>query len=513
MTKKTIFIIISAVAAVSVATYYYFGNNDGADIKNFVIAEKKNIVQEVSVTGRVNPASSIDLAFEKSGKVKRIYTTVGSQVSAGQLIIELENGDTAANLAASRATLKAAEAKLAELKAGARAEELTIAETKVKNAESALEDAKKNLVDKIFDAYTKSDDAVRNKADQFFSNPKSLNPQLNFSVNDSSLENNIESGRYFAETTLTEWQNSLTSLNTEGDLNSYVLQSGNNLEKIKNLMDKISLAVNSITSNASLSQTTIDGWKSDISTARTNINTAIGNLSAANEKLRSSRSALKLSQDELALTKAGSTPEAISQQEAAVEKAAADVAANISALEKTVLKSPVSGTISKIDADVGEIVQASATIAGVISNVKFKVEANVPEADIAKISAGNEARITLDAYGSGAFFEAKAVSIDPAERIIDGVATYRTTFQFIQDDQRIRSGMTANIDVLTAKKDNVLVVPARAIYTKDGKKHISVYLDEKTNEERQIEIGIQGSDGNVEIISGINEGEKILISR
>ncbi|KKU58868.1 MAG: Efflux transporter, RND family, MFP subunit [Parcubacteria group bacterium GW2011_GWA2_47_12] len=513
MIKKNILIIVFSVAVLAAASYFYFENSKDSTDNVFVVAGRKNIVQAVSVTGRVNPASNIELAFEKSGKIKRIYVEVGSQVYAGQIMIELENGDAAANLAAAKAAQKAAEAKLSELKTGARAEELAISETKVKNAENALEDAKKNLVDKIFDAYTKSDDAVRNKADQLFSNPKSVNPQLNFSVSDFSLENDIESGRYLAEKNLIGWQKSLTALNTGGDLNAYVAEAGSSLEKIKNLLEKISIAVNSLTAGASFSQTTLDGWKADISAARTNVNTAVGNISSANEKMRGSASALNLAEDELALTKAGSTPEAISSQEAAVEKSSADVAAGVSVLEKTILRSPVSGTVSKIDADAGEIVQPSSTIAGVISNTAFKIEADVPEADIAKIKIGDEAKVTLDAYGPNAFFDAKVVSIEPAERMIDGVATYRTTFQFNKDDERIRSGMTANIDVTTAKRDNSLVIPARTIYTKDGKKYINIYLDKNKSEERQIEIGIQSSDGNVEIISGINEGEKILTSR
>lgn len=501
------------VAVLLAGVYFYFGKNKNEPAQAFAIAEIKDIEQIVGVTGRVNPASSIDLAFEKSGKIKRIYADVGSQVFAGQTIIELENGDAAASLAAAKASLKAAEAKLAELKAGARIEELAIAETKVKNAVSALDDAKKNLVDKIFDAYTKSDDAVRNKADQLFSNPKSSSPQVNFPINGVSLENNIELGRYAAETALTDWQGSLASLNIAVNLSSYMTESGNNLEIIKNLLEKISLAVNALVAGPSLSQTIIDGWKGDISIARTNINTAIGNLSAANEKFRNSLSALALSQNELALTKAGSTPEAISQQEASVEKEAADVAASLSALSKTIITSPVNGTVYKMDADAGEIVQASAVIAGVISNTKFKIEADVPEADIAKLHIGDGAKVTLDAYGNGIFFNAKIVSIDPAEKIIDGVATYRTTLQFTAEDPRIKSGMTANIDISTAKKIGAVSLPARTIFTKNNKKYVTVALAENKTEEREIQTGIQGVDGSVEIISGLQVGEKVLIPK
>ena len=82
--------------------------------------------------------------------------------------------------------------------------------------------------------------------------------------------------------------------------------------------------------------------------------------------------------------------------------------------------------------------------------------------------------------------------------------------------------MTANVDILTASKDDVIVVPQRVVITKEGKKIIRILKEksdtknpEKTIEElTEVEVitGLRGSTGEIEIIEGINEGDKIVTS-
>ena len=136
----------------------------------------------------------------------------------------------------------------------------------------------------------------------------------------------------------------------------------------------------------------------------------------------------------------------------------------------------------------------------------------MPEADIGKISIGDKSRITLDAYGSDVVFEARVVSVDPAETVIEGIPTYKTVLNFLDKDERIKPGMTANIDILTAERNNVVVIPQRAVVTKNGDKFVLVYNGTENPEERKIEIGVKGSDGNVEVTSGISEGEQVITS-
>jgi multidrug efflux pump subunit AcrA (membrane-fusion protein) len=300
----------------------------------------------------------------------------------------------------------------------------------------------------LSDAFTKSDDAIRNKVDQFFNNPKSSNPALTFVLADGQLKNDIEWGRYNAEIILVEWKPLVDNLINGTNFEYAISSSNSNLNSIKLLLDKIALGVNSLTPSASLSQTTIDTYKSSVSTARTNVNLAISNLSSAYQNYRSAKSNLDLQENHLVLKKAGVVPEQVAAQEAQVEKMKADINTYNAQLAQTILRSPIDGLLTKQEAKMGEIVSANLIVASVISDDQYEIEVNVPEADIAKISIGNSAKITLDAFGSGVIFNAHVVSINPAETLIEGIATYKTTLQFDKKEDLIKSGMTANIDIL-----------------------------------------------------------------
>jgi multidrug efflux pump subunit AcrA (membrane-fusion protein) len=71
--------------------------------------------------------------------------------------------------------------------------------------------------------------------------------------------------------------------------------------------------------------------------------------------------------------------------------------------------------------------------------------------------------------------------------------------------------MTANVDILSNKKENVIYVPSRAIITKNGKKFVQLVINEKNKtKETNITTGIRGSDGRTEVISGLSIGNKII---
>lgn len=473
-------------------------------------AVRGNVIQEVSVTGNTKAVESVDLAFEKSGRVVQVNVSVGDPAYAGQALVVLDQSDLNAQLHEAEAGVAAANAKLDELVRGTRPEEIAIAEVKVENAKIALQDAQKSAVDTLQDAYTKSDDAVRNRVDQFMSNARSANPQLSFTIADSQLKSSIEQQRQAIEQLLVLWSGQLAGLSTSSDLETYLAAAKQSLDRITSFMDTAAFVVNSLNQNSNLSQTTINGYRADVATGRANVNTAITNVTAADEKLRSAESDLTLEQNQLALEKAGTVPEQISAQKAAVEQAKASVESIRAQLEKTVLRSPISGVVTRQDAKKGEIAPANTVIASLISASKFEIEANIPEADIAKVKPSNTARVTLDAYGSDVVFEATVAKIDPGETMIEGVATYKTTLQFTKSDDRVRPGMTANIDILTDKRENVIIIPQRAVQSTDGDRFVKISAGNAAPETRKVITGLRGSDGNVEIVEGVKVGEKVI---
>lgn len=508
---KRHFIISSIVLVIVLASGYFYFSRPKPTF-SYELSRRGSVIQEVSVTGNVKAAQNVDLAFEKTGRVVYIPVKVGDKVYPGEVLVSLDNSDLKAQLGQAEANVKAAEAKLDELKRGTRPEEIQIDEVKVNNADFALGDAQKSLVASLEDSYTKSEDAVRNKVDAFFSNPRGANPKLTFSLSNNQLELDLESQRLSIENILNIWNASLVGVSGASNLFLYVASANKNLGTIKDFLDLAALAVNSLAANSSFSQTTIDGYKSNVSTARTNVNTAVSNLSSANSSLTTAQSNLSLAKEELALDKAGSTPEQILSQEATVEglQAAAD---NIRAqISKTIIYSPLNGIVTKQEAKIGEIVAPNSAVVSLISEAQFQIEAFVPEVDIAKIKLSDPANVTLDAYGEDVSFEAKVIKIDPAETVLEGVSTYKVTLEFAKEDERIRSGMTANLDISTDRRDDAIFILQRSVISKGDKKFVNILGSGDKVEEREIKTGLRGSDGNIEVTEGLKEGERVLLS-
>jgi len=138
-----------------------------------VIVKRAVIQDEVSVTGRVKASEEVKLALEKSGRIIETRFKVGDRVSIGATLLRIDNRDLYAKRQQALAKVAREESKLSELRQGTRPEEIIVEEAKVADAEGDVAKALGNLRDEIQGSYSNVDDAIRNKIDQFISNPKS----------------------------------------------------------------------------------------------------------------------------------------------------------------------------------------------------------------------------------------------------------------------------------------------------------------------------------------------------
>ena len=469
--KKPIVIISLVILAGGIIGGYTYFGGDNAPAYDSVIAEKRDLIQEVSVTGRVKPAKSVNLAFEKSGRVVSVFANVGNYVSAGDVLVKQNNSELSAQLEKAEADLETQKANL-------------------KKSEIVLNNYYLAIPDILNDAYIKAGDAVRKQAGSMFTDAESYTPKVNFSSTDSQAVTDSQNGRLASRAELSAWREELAEFNSASsneNLFATLTKSKARLSTISLFLTSLSDALEKATG---LSQSTLDSYKASITTGRTNVNTVATNISDQKQDIDSQKAT-------------------IASEEAAVKSYRAGVSNIESQISKTILYSPINGIITKQDAKVGEIVSANTSIVSLISASQFEIEANMPEADIAKVSVGNTSLVTLDAYGRDVVFEAKVVAVDPAETIVDGVATYKVTFQFVKNDERVKSGMTANIDIKSASRENVIAVPQRAIIRKNGDQFVRV-ADGEGFREVKVETGLRGSDGNIEIISGVSEGDKVI---
>lgn len=500
--------IAIALAIVLGGGYYFaFGNN--APKEQTLVVHPAEFTQQVSVSGKVIPAQEVNLGFTQSGRVARVYAKVGDTVAAGRVLAEIDSGDIRANLLQKQAALDMQKAKLSALQQGTRPEEIAVAEGTVASAESALVQANEALVNSVKDAYIKSDDAVRNDVYQFVSNPRTY-PQISFTSSDSQSLTDTRDKIYTTESELVAWNAEIQNLSASSDLALAVSRAYAHLGVVNSLLTSASKALNSAFSGT-VSQTTIDGYAADVATARASISTISSSITTAVTAQKSAAASLDAARKNLALKKAGTVQADIDAQAAQVSAAEAEIASVRSQLDKTVIVAPFTGVITTMDAKAGMIVSPNIPEISMISASTFQIESYVPEVNIALVKVRDRARVTLDAYGDEVVFDASVVSIDPAGTIRDGVPTYRALLQFSGSDTRIRSGMTANITIITAQRSGVISVPQGLVITKEGKKFVLVKVGEATTE-REVTTGAVSSLGDIEILTGLSDGDILVVS-
>lgn len=489
--------IIWGTVIVAGITIFFLARGGGeATLPGTTTIKRGDLIQEVSVTGRVKSTSEVNLSFERSGRVAQVYTTVGQHIEAGRVLAEIESS-------AARGSLEETEARLSELKRGARPEELAVKKAELAKYTQDIENTYLGVTDISNDAFAKADDALHTKTTGIFSGYKTSSYKYTFSICDSQLTTDGEALRYTSELELDAWRSENDAFSSSPDsieLTTVLSQTGAHLEKLLTFFDSVSRA---LTLDCTISNGALDTYRANINTARNNLNTALAAVNTKKQTISALLLTVEKVRNELTLLEAGSASETIAAQEARVLSARGELA-------KHRIVSPISGVVTKVEAEVGEGATVGANVFSIISDASFKIEAYVPEADIAKIKIGDLANVTLDAYGPDVIFKAKVSSVDPAETIIDNVPTYKTTLHFIENDTRIKSGMTSNTDIQTASRMGVLFAPGRSIISKNGSKYIRVVSADNTTNDVLVTTGLKSSDGTIEILTGLNEGDIII---
>ncbi|OGH66587.1 MAG: hypothetical protein A3B90_00950 [Candidatus Magasanikbacteria bacterium RIFCSPHIGHO2_02_FULL_41_13] len=572
MKKKTKIIGVAVLALI--ALFIFSSTRKKPTEYDTTRVSKQTVLQQVSVTGKVKPSEELALAFEQSGKVTAVNVKVGDHVLQNVVLANLSSADTAASLRRAGASIASAQAdlaqyqaalqneqvKLLELKSGNRREDIAISEANLQKAKSALDDAQNNLevtkdkaatdLQNVYNdvpetletAYNTANTAFLEEIDPLFTHDTDYD-RLSFVTKDSEKRNAIERTRINVKEVMSRFQSDLQNISSDAaTLDALIVSEKQKLTVLRDFFTSLSAVVDN---NANLSLSNENLYRGYVNSGRASVNSALGSLvaqqqalssqtannnesiQAAQASINAAQKAVEVALQELDLQHAGARPEAISAQEARVKQAEANIlsararvsqanadyqgaAANFN---KTILRSPIAGIVTKVDAKKGQFIASSQAAISLISDADYEVEANVPEVDIAKIALQKTADVTLDAYGDEVIFKAQVSKIDPAETVVEGVATYKITLQFLQKDDRIKSGMTANVDILIDRHDDVIAVPARAVNTRDGKKFVKILKDPKIEpQEVEVETGLRGSDGNWEIKNGLALGDIVVLS-
>lgn len=486
--------------------------------------KRENISQEIYEFGVIKQGEEIGLGFMAGGTIDDIKVKAGQTVSASQILASLDETALTIRLSQAKDNLALIQAERQKLLTGLTPAEIKIyevtldnAEQSVTAAEKSLADARRNLLNKIKDAYVKSDDAIRNNTDQFFLYPRETDATININVNDPSLKIDIGLGRINIETKLEQWKNEIDTLNGSSDLKGVSDEALDNLHYINEFLSKVALAVNDLPTYSTTPVLNVTSIRTYTTTARTNISSALSSLSTSIEAFNRAEAAFKTAQgsltsaeSQLNLASASPRSEDLSLYQSKVASAQAEVRLLEKQLADLIIEAPSQGIITEVKRRPGEVLSPGEPLIMFLADNPFNLEANIYEGEIANIEPGDEVEIELVAF-SGQKFYGQVVSIDPVGRLIEGAVHFRVIVDVPNLPTGTRPEMTADIIIRAGHRDGALTLPEAALRRENGKAKVLLLVSRNQTEEREVVTGIRSNTGQVEIISGLKEGDKVKL--
>ncbi len=280
---------------------------------------------------------------------------------------------------------------------------------------------------------------------------------------------------------------------------------------------------NSIT-NGTAKQTTLqlesslNAAKIEYNNAETNLNNqkvlydagAISKVAydAAVTRFDNAKLNLNTAQSNYDITKDIVLAENASAAKATLDSVAVQVQGAQNALENTVIKAPISGYVTSRNTNEGQIVSPGIELFMIKATDSVDVQINVTESVISKLSVDDEVSVTVKSVSDDAF-SGKVSNISTAKDVATGM--YKVIVEVDGDNSVLKDGMIADVSLAIDETAEALVIPTEAVLEDDnGKKYVYIAKDSSAVR-TDISTGIT-TDEYTEVISGIKEGDKVVVS-
>lgn len=367
------------------------------------VPQTQAIDDVIAAQGFVVPARSVELAFRAGGRVAEVLIAEGDQVKQGQALIRLQDDELKATLAQAQAALTLAQANLAQVQAGARPEEIAAAEASVRTAEAQMSAASAER-DRLTGGAT--DAAIA-----------AAQARLAAALVDAKV----------AQDNYDKVTQCFTAPNTKDEVCPGL---GTPEEQARAALKAANEAV--AAAQSALNDATKGAGK-QVQAAQSNV----AALAAQRD----------LAQARLDQVKAGATSAQIDAAKANVSQAQAAVEAAQAALNEATLLAPFDGSIAQLNVEAGQVVGPGLPIVSLADLTAWQVATDdLSEVDVVKVTIDQTVRITLDALPE-VKLAGVVTSIVPKAQTKRGDVTYTVKVQLTEADERLKWGMTAQVEI------------------------------------------------------------------
>lgn len=436
--RRWIFIAIVVLAIIAIGGYFYVQSKGGWEAVTSGAAEATPTplpaIQsnpEVIVDAVVVPARFATLSLPASGIVAELLVSEGDRVEQGQVIAQLENERQVIAIAQAEARVRSAQARIEELRAGARPEE-------IQGAQAAVDIAKANLDNLQEEARPEEITAARAALEA----AQAAYERVLAGADDAQLIS-AEVELANAEAALRQAQSAYDQVRWRSDISA--LPQAAELERATNNYQAAQARYDDVVSGAE---------ESDIAAARAEVQRAQANLDklltpGTASQIAAAEAQVRQAEAQLALLQAGARPETLEAAMADLTEAQTALMQQQVALQDTQLTAPFAGTIASLDLEAGEQVAAGAPVAQLADLDEWHIETDdLTEINVVYVAEGDRVRINIDALPD-LELEGTVLRIKPLGENKQGDITYTATIVPDENDKRLRWNMTASVTIQT----------------------------------------------------------------
>lgn len=435
--------------------------------------------QAITLIGTVRAFTEADITTERAGRVTSVSAELGGTARAGQILATLENASEQAAVLQAQGVYEAALASAAQ------------SSISVSEAETNTAAAKSALVTALKSSYNDANEIIRNDIDDFFGNPDSFVPGLKLDGFGRTQEFNSERIAY--QTILVEWQTRSNALSINSDLTSESAYTKQQLNRTINFVDKFLSILDSQENNKPYSETELESFVSNF--------TAIRGLLLANvAAIENAESAVDRAQDSQKRAQLSASGGGASITDAQVKQALGSLRAAQANLAKTILRSPITGTVNSIDITVGDFVGSFESVAQIANNDALEIVTYVGDFEKEQLVVGDSVLIENR-------YEGVITSIAPS---VDE-ETRKTEVRIATESPDVTNGDTVRIIKNTVQEVRIteVYVPLSAVKFELENGFILQVTDGKITQKPVVLGSVRGN--VIEIKEGLSAEEQFIV--
>lgn len=413
------------------------------------VSDLSSNMSMVPLLGTVTSRNEATVRAESGGQLRIVYKQLGDYVVAGQVIAEFEN-------AGERATVTSAEGGYESAKAGK-----DIARITKNSSEVSLSEAKTSAINTITSTYNTMDDVIHTKSDPLFTNPD--NNQIEFLpiVPDQALTLKIARERTTLGSVLTNRSEKNKTITQETDLINELTLLEAETKQVKLYLDDVASALSKAVPSTIFSQTSLEGLKASVNGARSSINGSLSSITGARSSLNGS-----ITSSQIATTNYSNTNSGLSAStDAQVKSALGNYQAALARLEKTIVRSPISGTLNSLSVETGDYIAPYTEIGVVSNNGALEILAYGTEEDAHEIEVGS--RVEIEGGADGIVTKV-ASALDPRTKKIEVRIGITKSSGMLINGQSVRVNISRPKVVITTLSSKIEIPIAALKITPQG---------------------------------------------